>query len=139
MTRCVVRPASRPRRALLLAGLCSALMPVRAQELVSRSFPAHALRGVITFSSPPDVVLNGVAARLAPGARIRDARNLLVLTGALDGQTAVVHYTIDLLGQLRDLWMLRSDEIARFWPGSAAEAALYQFDPVAQTWTRLSS
>lgn len=144
MTRCV--PLSRPpqsRRALLqfvAAGLLGSILGAApAQELVQRRFPADALRGTLRFTDPPDVLLNGDAARLAPGARIRGTNNLLAMSGALtDGTTYKVHYTVDFLGQIKDVWLLRDDELASFWPRSAEEAAQYDFDPAAQTWSKKS-
>lgn len=122
---------------LLPASALSLLAPAGwAQETVARRFPAHALRGTLTFTSPPDVTLEGLSVRLAPGARIRDTRNLLVVMGALAGQTLVTHYTVGLDGLLHEVWILRPDELARFWPRSAKQAAQYTFDPAAQTWSK---
>ena len=50
---------------------CALALPAAAQ--VQRNFTAKALRGEIVFGTPPEVTLNGKPARLAPGARIRDA------------------------------------------------------------------
>ncbi|BDI04297.1 hypothetical protein [Sphaerotilus microaerophilus] len=137
MPRCVLTP---PRRrqfvGLLLVGLCSVGTLCPAQEQVQRSFPAQALRGTLKVVDAPDVLLNGSAARLAPGARIRDKNNLLVMSAAIAGQALGVHYTHDFDGLIKDVWIIRSDEAARFWPRSAAEAATYTFDPAGQTWTR---
>jgi hypothetical protein len=107
-----------------------------AQEAVQRSFPARALRGTLSVQAAPDVLLNGGPARLAPGARIRDTNNLIVPPAALVGATLVVHYTRDFDGLLREVWILRVDEVARAWPRSAEEAATLVFDPAAQTWSR---
>jgi hypothetical protein len=139
MFRCVpLAPAALPaRRTALLALVLAALaLPTAAQNLVQRQFPAQALRGTLKVVDTADALLNGLSVRLAPGARIRGTNNLLVMSAAITGQTLVVHYTRDTDGQLKDVWILRADEIARFWPTSAAEAATYSFDPVAQTWTR---
>jgi hypothetical protein len=122
----------------LAAPALAACLPsaASAQNLVQRQFPAHALRGSLKVVAAPDVLLNGQPARLAPGARIRGTNNLLVLSAAITGQALLVHYTRDFDGLLKDLWILRADEAARFWPGSAAEAAEYSFDPAGQSWSR---
>ena len=138
MPRCV--PLRRRLLGVAAAGLPSLLpmvfsSPAGAQERVQRSFPADALRGALLVTDPPDVQLNAKTARLAPGARIRGANNLLVLSASLAGQKLLVHYTRDGEGLLKDVWILRADEAARFWPASAEEAARYRFDPAAQTWT----
>lgn len=142
MFRCV--PGRRLTRRSALAALLTAtsalavLLPgmAAAQNLVQRQFPAQALRGTFQVVDAPEALLNGQPARLAPGARIRGTNNLLVLSAAITGQPLLVHYTRDLDGLLRDVWILRADEAARFWPGSAAEAASYTFDPAGQIWMR---
>jgi hypothetical protein len=108
-----------------------------AQNVVQRGFPANALRGEISFGQPPEVVLNGQTARLAPAARIRGTNNLLMMSGALVGQKAVVNYTLDPLGLVLDVWVLTEAERAKQpWPTKAADARAWSFDPVAQVWTK---
>ena len=123
---------------LAVAAIISTLaVPVaaHAQELVMRNFPATALRGQIAFGIAPEIVVNGkIPARLSPGARIRGTNNLLVMSAALTGQTWRVNYTIDPLGQVHDVWILRPDELVRPWPTTPSEAAALVFDPAAQTW-----
>jgi hypothetical protein len=110
-------------------------LPACAQQ--QRAFPATALRGELRVQQPPEVTLNGRAARLAPGARIRGTDNLLQMSGALAGQRLVVHYTLDDYGLLRDVWVLTPAERARKpWPATPAEAAAWRFDPIGQTWSR---
>ncbi len=118
----------------LLAALVCAL-PAAAQ--MPRNFPATALRGTLVVTQPPDVLLNGRPARLAPGARIRGQANMIVVSGALPRQPLVVNYTIDTSGLLMDVWVLRPQEAAKQpWPTTPAQAAAWQFDPLAQTWSQ---
>jgi hypothetical protein len=108
--------------------------PGHAQAM--RKFPATALRGEISITQPPALDLNEQPARLAPGARIRGADNLLVLSGALVGRRLMVHYTLDPMGQLLDVWLLTPEEQARKpWPVTSEQAASGSFDPDSQTWT----
>lgn len=112
-----------------------AAAPVTAQ--VPRNFPADALRGTLVVTAPPDVALNGSAARLAPGARIRGANNTLAMSGSLIGQRMLVNYTFDIQGQLKDVWILTPVEAAkRPWPTTPQQAAQWQFDAATQTWTQ---
>jgi hypothetical protein len=109
--------------------------PALAQN-VQRGFPANALRGEIAFGQPPEILLNGTSARLAPGARIRGANNLLQMSGALAGTKLTVNYTVDPGGLVLDVWLLSEQESARQpWPRTAKEAQTWAFDPVAQVWT----
>ena len=125
MLRCV--------SSLLLAGALA--LPAAAQ--MQRNFPAKALRGEVVFGTPPEIRLNGKPARLAPGARIRDQNNMLLMSGTLVGGKAVVNYTTELEGMLLDVWILTPAEAARKpWPTSEKEALAWQFNPDAQAWTK---
>jgi hypothetical protein len=127
MTRCVAALFL----ALIWAGNTHA-------QTVQRNFPAAALRGEISFGQPPEVLVNGQPTRLAPAARIRGFNNLLVMSGALMGQRAVVNYTLDPLGLVQDVWILTDAERAKQpWPTNAKDAKTWSFDPIAQVWTKL--
>lgn len=107
-----------------------------AQELVQRNFPAHALRGELVVGVAPEAHLNGKPARLSPGARIRGTNNLLLVPTAVTGQKLAVHYTVEHLGLIHEVWVLRPDELAKRWPKTAKEASQWVFDPVAQVWAK---
>ncbi|MES2088908.1 MAG: hypothetical protein V4532_02820 [Pseudomonadota bacterium] len=126
-------------RCLLAASVALALaIPVvaSAQNQVQRGFPAKALRGELVVTAPPEVTLNGQAARLSPGSRIHGTNQMLVMSGAIVGQKLVVNYTIENYGLIQDVWVLRSEEAAKLWPKTAEEAAKWSFDPIGQTWTK---
>ena len=123
------------RRALVVVGMLGLCLPVLAQ--LQRQFPPTALRGEVEFGQPPEVRLNSEPWRLSPGTRIRDLNNMLVLSGSLVGSRHVVHYTIEAPGQIKDVWILRADEIANQpWPRTTKEASDWTFDVIAQRWTR---
>ena len=142
MPRCALPPR---RGFLLLAGLAPALVAVltfapalsaQAQLQMLRNFPATALRGDIVVTQPPEILLNQKPARLAPGARIRGTDNLLLLSGQLAGQRLAVHYTLDSLGQLLDVWVLSAAELSRRpWPSTPEQANTWVFNFDAQTWS----
>ena len=137
MHRCPSRPSPR-RCALACAAALALLIPAGAfAQSMQRPFPPNALRGVIVVGEPPEIGLNGRPMRLAPGARIRGPDNMLALSASLAGAKLAVHYTIDIDGNVRDVWILTADELARRpWPTTPEEAARWTFDPVAQIWTR---
>ena len=123
MLRCVLMAAA------LAAGPAFAEGP--------RTFPAGALRGEIAFALPPEILLNGKPARLAPGSRIFDGAGQQQLSGALVGQRVVVNYTRDNAGQPHQVWILTAAERAnKPWPATDAEARSWLFDPAAQRWTK---
>jgi hypothetical protein len=122
-------------RCVLAAVVAAFVLPAAAQ--VQRNFPADALRGELTVLQAPDAVLNGKPARLAPGARIRGQNNMLVVSGAAAGQKLVVHYTLDTLGLVKDVWILTPEEMKKKpWPTTPKEAQGWSFDPVAQVWSK---
>jgi hypothetical protein len=124
--------------AACLAGTFIAIEPAQAQIVFQRNFPPEALRGEIAFgSTPPEIQLNEVKARLAPGARIFGQTNMMVMSDGLRGQTFVAHYTRDLLGQPKDVWLLRPEEIARTpWPRTTEESRAWKFNITTQLWTK---
>lgn len=81
---------------------------------------AKAQRGVLQVVAPPDVLMDGQPARLAPGARIRDRNNLMVVSGALLGQELTVRYTRDSLGLILEVWVLTANEAAASAPAQPA-------------------
>lgn len=110
---------------------------VSAPALAQRQFPASALRGDLVVTAPPEVQLNRKPARLAPGARIRGTDGMLILSGGLVGQRLLVHYTIDLLGHVQDVWVLTPAEAAKQpWPTTQQEAAAWRFSPDSQSWSK---
>ncbi len=112
----------------------AAALPVQAQ----RNFTAQALRGELQVTQPPAALLNGKPVQLAPGARIRDEQNLLLVSAALAGRKLVVYYTLEPgTGHLQDVWVLTRTEAARKpWPTTAKEAQAWQFNEFTQTWTK---
>jgi len=117
--------------------LATACIAVAAQAQTQRAFPQNALRGSLVIGIAPDIVLNGDRGRLAPGSRIRDANNMVVVPSALTGGPYLVHYTLDTSGLVKDVWILRPDEAAvQPWPRTREEAATWRFDPVGQVWSK---
>jgi hypothetical protein len=121
--------------ALIAASALVFTLPSAAQ--VQRNFPPNALRGELIVGDIPEVSLNGATATLAPGARIRSQNNLLQMSGSLVGAKLLVHYTLDTAGQVRDVWILTTDEAAkRPWPRTQLELDKWEFDFAAQTWSK---
>jgi hypothetical protein len=117
---------------VLLLTLAAAL-PAQAQ----RVFQSNALRGELLVTQPPEALLNGQPIRLAPGARIRNASNMLQLSGALLGQKLGVNYTVDPAGELRDVWILSEAELAKTpWPATPEQARSWVFDSTMQRWSK---
>jgi hypothetical protein len=119
--------------ALALAALLASTV---AEAQMTRNFDAQTLRGELVVSQPPEVLLNEQPARLAPGSRIRGANNLLLLSGQIVGQRLLVHYTLDINGQILNVWVLTPAEATRRpWPVTIKQAQTWQFDVGQQTWS----
>jgi hypothetical protein len=121
------------RCAIVLSLALAATVPAHAQ----RVFQQNALRGELVITQPPEALLNGKPARLAPSARIRNPSNLIQLSGSLLGQKLVVNYTLDTVGELRDVWILTDAEAAKKpWPMTPEQAQGWVFDATQQSWRR---
>lgn len=103
-------------RPTLVATLLLTAAAAHAQA-VQREFPAKALRGTMVVAQPPLVAMDDRATRFAPGARILDASNKLVLSSTLVNQERVVNYTLDQRGQIHQVWLLTEAEAKEKRPG----------------------
>ena len=110
MNRC--KPFASARPWLAAAALALATLPAFAQSALVRPFPATALRGTMVVTQPPVITMDGKPAQLSPGARIKAANNLLVMSSALIGQELTVNYTVEQLGLVHDVWILNEAEAA---------------------------
>jgi len=104
-----------PSRALLLLSIALAVVPVAAQQ---RMIPADAKRGFVKHEREALVSIDGAPARLAPGATIRDSRNLIIVPAAMPREGAWADYVLDRGGQVFRVWLLSDEERAR--PRAAA-------------------
>ena len=107
------QPARRFVAPLLMVLSASALSGTLASAQTGvRQFPAAAQRGTLVVTAPPEVLINGVAARLSPGARIKGVNNALVLSAALVGSSVLVNYRRDGQGLIHEVWILSAEEAA---------------------------
>ena len=95
--------------------------------LGGRNFPINTLRGKMVVTGFPEMQLDGVAERLAPGARIRNSQNMIVQPATITGQYLAVNYRRDAAGLVSDVWILTPTEASadraqlnkpflNFWP-----------------------
>ncbi len=95
---------------VLFAFVLALVSPTSSAQSGVRQFPTTALRGLMEVTAPPNVLINGKAARLSPGARIKSPNNLIVLSATLVGQRVLVNYVQDNQGMLHEMWILNSQE-----------------------------
>ncbi len=93
-----------------LMGVACLLPSVADAQGLVRPFPTAALRGMLEVTAPPNILINGQSERLSPGARIKSANNLIVMSGTLVGQQLLVNYVRDGQGMIHDVWILTPAE-----------------------------
>ncbi|WP_255435087.1 hypothetical protein [Rhodoferax sp. BLA1] len=102
---------------LLVLALClmgaACLLPgvAEAQGLAKRDFPPKALRGLLEVTAPPNILLDRKPRRLSPGARIKDTKNLIVMSASLVGKELLVNYVADPQGLIHEVWILTPTEV----------------------------
>lgn len=97
----------------LIASLALAATASAYPQTVTRDTPRDVRPGRLAITLPPQAQLDGHPDRLSPGARIRDTRNLLVLSASLAGQEHPVVYRRDAAGLVHEVWLLTEAEYAR--------------------------
>jgi hypothetical protein len=100
-----------PSRALLLLSIVLACVQTAAAQV--RTIPAEAKRGYLRHVQEAMVSVDGASARLAPGATIRDQRNLIIVPAALPREGAWADYVEDRDGQIFRVWLLAPEERTR--------------------------
>jgi hypothetical protein len=76
-----------------------------------RRFPEVAKRADFVVKLSPEVLVDGQPQRMAPGGRIFNEQNFIVMPASLTGQKYTVNYTKDFLGQVKDVWILSREEL----------------------------
>lgn len=108
MNRCHPERARLALAALLLSfGFAAG---ASAQESIRREAPKDVKLGQMAVVLPPVIKMDGKDDRLSPGSRIRDVRNMQVLSGSLAGTTVPVVYKRDGAGLVHEVWILTADE-----------------------------
>jgi hypothetical protein len=113
MKRCISKSLA-PMLALAI-GL-TALSGSALAQFSMRPFPPSTLRGAMTVTQPPELVMNGKGERLSPGARIHGANNMLVMSGSIVGQNLLVNFVRESNGLVHEVWILTEDEAKQALP-----------------------
>ncbi|HLS86626.1 MAG TPA: hypothetical protein VK043_10050 [Burkholderiales bacterium] len=90
-----------------------------------RTLPAESKRGKIEHVREMIVAIDGKARRLAPGAQIRGPSNTLLVPMAIP-RGALARYTLDSQGQIRQVWILSPQELAKEPPLKTGPASAGQ-------------
>ena len=110
MNRCLPLSPARFLLALLALLVWASSYNSAAAQTLQREFPPAAKRGTLVVTAPPAVLINGKSERLSPGARIKDANNMMVMSAALVGSSVLVNYVRDAQGLIHGVWILSAQE-----------------------------
>jgi hypothetical protein len=77
-----------------------------------RTITPEAKRGVMSHVQVMTVLLNGTQVQLAPGAQIRDDKNMAIIPMAIP-PGVLVKYLLDAQGQVSRVWILSPQEAAQ--------------------------
>jgi hypothetical protein len=117
MKRCIQHTLSRQRSLLLATAIGIAALSTSAwAQFSTRPFPPNTVRGAMVITNPPELVMNGKAERLSPGARIRGANNMLVMSGSIVGQNLLVNFVREPNGLVHEVWILTEAEAQQALP-----------------------
>ena len=99
------------RRWIGILALAAIVTAAHAQTF--RQLPANGQVGELVGQQPyPLLQINGTMARLAPGGRIYDTNNRLIVHGALPDSAWIV-FVQDMNGDVSRVYILRVDELAQ--------------------------
>ncbi|GAB3357479.1 MULTISPECIES: hypothetical protein [Giesbergeria] len=121
----------------LVGGLTSWPTPAQAQMLptagAARNFPEAALRGTLVVTGQGVAEINGQAIRMAPGMRLLNPENALVMLHTVVGQKFTVNYLVEQsTGMLLTAWVLSAAEAAQERKGSGVQRN-YRFESDSTT------
>ena len=92
----------------------AAVIATTSHAQMPRQFPANSKLGELTGPQQafPLVQINNKTLRLAPGGRIIDEQNRMIVHGSLPQQAAVL-FVEDMNGDISRIYILRPDELER--------------------------
>jgi len=79
----------------------------------ARNFPEKAVRGELKSHRYPYMTIGDKTLRLAPGARIFNEQNLIIVPVSLQSRKTPIMYTTDMNGNLSRVWLLTAEEAGR--------------------------
>ena len=92
-------------------GLANPMLPAQAQPARPVQLPADARFGELKGLAYPLARIGKDTLRLAPGAKIYNTQNLIVMPASVAG-TGPVLYKLDGRGEVAQLWLLTAQEAA---------------------------
>lgn len=133
MNRCLARAAlacSFLVSALLapLAAQAQSLGQTIGQGVGARQVPTDVKPGMLAIQNiNGELTIDGKPDRYAPGIRVHDLNNMLVLTGTLVGRSVPAVYKRESIsGQVHEVWLLTAEEYAKLGGINAGDPEGYK-------------
>jgi hypothetical protein len=82
------------------------------QAAAERYFPADAKRGDLKAFGYPQMKIGDRVYRLAPGGKVYNPLNMIVMPDSSQMKVGPVMYTVDFNGHLSAIWLLTAEEAA---------------------------
>jgi|WetSurMetagenome_2_1015567.scaffolds.fasta_scaffold699209_1 hypothetical protein len=82
--------------------------------LAGRNFPENAKRGDLKALDYPQMKIGSQVYRLAPGGKIYDTMNMIVMPDPSKLRAGPILYTIDFNGHVSAVWLLTAEEAAQY-------------------------
>ena len=98
------------KRWLIAISMATLALPAIAFD---RTFPQTTLRGKMTITAYPAIVIDKANLRLSPGSRIWGQNHLTQIPVSLGASTYVVNYTQNVQGDVDRVWILTTDEASQ--------------------------
>jgi hypothetical protein len=99
--------------AALLTGAVLALLALPEKAWSERQLPRDASFGEMTRFAYPLVTIGKRTFRMAPGGKIYNQQNLIIMPAATPGRANVL-FKLDTAGDLSGVWLLTAQEAARY-------------------------
>ena len=114
--------------------ICLALLAGTAfAQGLQRPAPKDVVLGRMAVTLPPEVTIDGKPDRLAPGSRIRDLNNMVVLSATLAGKTIPVVYRRDAAGLVHEVWQVTDGEYEKLSGAARGGDGAQQFVQMLST------
>lgn len=101
------------RRLIAIPMTVVALALTLPAAAIDRTFPQTSLRGSMTITAYPAIVINKANLRLSPGSRIWGQNNLTQIPVSLGDSSYLVNYTKNGDGDVDRVWILTPDEASQ--------------------------
>jgi hypothetical protein len=98
--------------AALLTAAALALLALPQKAWSQRQLPADAAFGEMTRFAYPLVTIGKRTFRMAPGGKIYNQQNLIIMPAAAPARASVL-FKLDTAGELSGVWLLTAQEAAR--------------------------